>query len=92
MRFTSFAALRASNNPDLTLDGARTALAAAANAIAERDETINQLMRKEPYVPVEMVQETAAEPDRAAADHASVPTDPGGAGVEQAQKPPVAVA
>ena len=74
---TSFAILRMANLPTLTLDGARAALAAASTALAERDETINRLIRKEPYATVTMVQEAAADVDRAAIGDASISTDPG---------------
>jgi len=82
-RITSFAVLRTANLPTLTLDGARSALAAASTALAERDETINRLIRKEPYCEtVTMVQEAAAESDCAATDSPAAPADHGGEAVK----------
>jgi hypothetical protein len=82
---TSFAVLRMANLPTLTLDGARSALAAASNAIAERDETINRLIRKGPYATVTMVQETAAVSDCAATDSPATPADHGSEAVKPAE-------
>ena len=83
---TSFAILRMANLPTLTLDGARSALAAASTALAERDETINRLIRKEPYCEtVTMVQEAAAESDRAAISDAPLPAIPDGETVKSAE-------
>ena len=83
---TSFAILRMASLPTLTLGGARSALAAASTALAERDETINRLIRKEPYCEtVTMVQETAAVSNCAATDSPATPADHGSEAVKPAE-------